>query len=238
MTEARRTDLLQRQARALGDPTRHRIFRLVEGAEEPLGVRELADDLGLHHSAVRQHLAKLVSADLVVEAREAAHGPGRPRSVYRRAPGVLGSWGATSPFERLAALLVDVVRTGASPYEAGMEAGLSLGPQIAVDAGDRPTLEILTGVFGDQGFEPEAEVAADGAATVAMGRCPYGPLALAAPEVVCQLHRGLAEGLVATMPTRDPLDVVALDHIDPVGGGCCLRLAPRGTPAAANIDSE
>ena len=53
---------LQEQARALGDPTRHSIFQYVADAGHPVGVAELTAHLGLNHNAIRQHLAKLVSA--------------------------------------------------------------------------------------------------------------------------------------------------------------------------------
>lgn len=46
---------------------------------------ELAEELGITVSAVRQHLQSLAAADLV-EHREERPGPGRPRHVYRLAP--------------------------------------------------------------------------------------------------------------------------------------------------------
>ena len=53
---------LQEQARALGDPTRHGIFRYVADAQRPVDIAELTDYFGVNHNAIRQHLAKLVSA--------------------------------------------------------------------------------------------------------------------------------------------------------------------------------
>ena len=52
--------VLQTQARALGDPTRHELFRYIVDAGRPVDVVELTEHLGLHHNAIRQHLAKLV----------------------------------------------------------------------------------------------------------------------------------------------------------------------------------
>jgi DNA-binding transcriptional ArsR family regulator len=65
---------LQIQARALGDPTRHEIFRYVRDADRAVGVAELTDHLKFNHNAIRQHLAKLVDARLLVES--AARRPG------------------------------------------------------------------------------------------------------------------------------------------------------------------
>ena len=49
---------LQVQAKALGDPTRHRIFRYIADAAAPVGVAELTDHVGLNHNAIRQHLVR------------------------------------------------------------------------------------------------------------------------------------------------------------------------------------
>ncbi len=47
---------LQRQAKALGDPTRHRLFRYIAEAQAPVTVAELTSFAGLNHNAIRQHL--------------------------------------------------------------------------------------------------------------------------------------------------------------------------------------
>ena len=84
---------LQRQARALGDPTRHEVFRVVAQAGRPIDVAELTEHFGLNHNAIRQHLAKLVEAELVVETKAPATGRGRPRLVYEVDPRSESRWG-------------------------------------------------------------------------------------------------------------------------------------------------
>ena len=113
---------LQVQARALGDPTRHRIFEYIVDAEGPVGVAELTEHLGLNHNAIRQHLAKLVDAELVDESSAPPSGRGRPRLQYLVNPATESRWGATGPYERLSVLLAEVVRTGADPVEVGRRA--------------------------------------------------------------------------------------------------------------------
>jgi ArsR family transcriptional regulator len=75
---------LSQSFRALGDPTRLRILRLV--AEAPLNVSELVAIVGASQSNVSHHLAKLRALDLVREERQGAYtfytlaiGPGEPR---------------------------------------------------------------------------------------------------------------------------------------------------------------
>ena len=93
---------LQVQARALGDPTRHKVFRAIVDGDAPLDVAHLTAEFGLNHNAIRQHLAKLVAADLVEETVAAPSGRGRPRLQYTVAPGAESRWGVTGPYESFA----------------------------------------------------------------------------------------------------------------------------------------
>src|SRR6187551_1251880 len=95
---------LQEQARALGDPTRHEIFRYIADAGRPVDVAELTEHLGLNHNAIRQHLAKLVDAELVTEGQAPSTGRGRPRLHYVLHAAAESRWGVTGPYERLSLL--------------------------------------------------------------------------------------------------------------------------------------
>ena len=88
-----------------------------------VGVAELTGHIGLHHNAIRQHLARLVAADLVVESTAAPTGRGRPRLVYEVAPSVDSRWGVTGPYEQLSVLLSEIIRTGDTPVDVGRRAG-------------------------------------------------------------------------------------------------------------------
>ena len=183
--------MLQVQARALGDPTRHRIFRYLADADGPVDVAELTGHFGLNPNAIRQHLAKLVEADLVVETKAQATGPGRPRLVYDVDPTTDSRWGATGPYERLSLLLAEVVRTGESPVEVGRRAGR----QHRISA--PPAADAISGIgeaMARQGFEPETRHRGKHV-DIVLANCPFQSTALADPHIVCALHLGLAEGL-------------------------------------------
>lgn len=62
-------------------PSRRRIVHVIKRSGEA-GADELAGQLGLTVTAVRQHLTGL-AADGLVEHRQEASGPGRPRHLYR-----------------------------------------------------------------------------------------------------------------------------------------------------------
>jgi predicted ArsR family transcriptional regulator len=214
---------LQQQARALGDPTRHRIFGLLSAGPEPIGVAELAEVTGLHHNAVRQHLVKLVDAGLVERRRAHASGPGRPRLLYSLAPGVGSRWGPTGPYERLAVWLGEMVRTGDSPQEVGRRAGRAFVEPRDPGSGraDRSVdpVEHMEHGMADEGFAPEHRVNPDGSFEVVLTRCPFSSAAAAEPEPVCGFHLGYAQGLV------EGTDVVIDEMIpvDPLVGGCRIR---------------
>ena len=96
---------LQLEAKALGDPTRHRLFRYIADAQAPVTVAELTVYAGLNHNAIRQHLAVLKDAGLVTEEAERRDRPGRPRLLYRLHPEAAGEWGTPGAYAWLAGLL-------------------------------------------------------------------------------------------------------------------------------------
>lgn len=212
---------VQQEARALGDPTRHAIFKHIVEAARPVDVAELTDLLGLNHNAIRQHLAKLLEAGLVVEGKAHRTSRGRPRLVYEVAPGVESRWGATGPYERLSVLLSEVIRTGRTPVEVGRDAGRVMRAEL-----DPTTdgVEGLTTAMAKQGFAPE--VRRRGAlANVVLETCPFTTTVLSDRETVCQLHLGMAEGLTEGTDAT----VEKLVAKDPRKAGC--RLAVRVTPS-------
>jgi predicted ArsR family transcriptional regulator len=213
---------LQQQARALGDPTRHQIFRLVADAERPVTVAELTEHLGLNHNAIRQHLAKLVAADLMVESTAARSGPGRPKLQYEVEATVDGRWGVTGPYERLARWLAEVVRTGNSPREVGRRAGAA---SMLVAGEHLDGLDVLESEMARQGFEPMREERADGVDLV-LQRCPFASTAEVDPHTVCNLHLGFAEGI---SEATGGITVGGLQPHDPRIARCRLRL--REDPA-------
>jgi predicted ArsR family transcriptional regulator len=207
---------LQRQARALGDPTRHQIFRYVVDAEAPTGVAELTSHLGLNHNAIRQHLAKLVDAGLVVEATAPAGGRGRPKLLYAVDPRAESRWGVTGPYERLSHLLSEIIRTGDEPVEVGRREGRRL--RQGADA--QEAIALVEEAMAREGFAPETRSTRRGAEVV-LQNCPFASTALGDPDTVCSLHLGIAEGLVEG---SEGLSVDELVVMDPRRAGCRLRL--------------
>jgi predicted ArsR family transcriptional regulator len=213
---------LQEQARALGDPTRHGVFRYLADADRPVDVAELTDHFGLNHNAIRQHLAKLVAAGLVVETTAEASGRGRPRLRYAVAPAVDSRWGVEGPYERLARWLAEVVRTGDTPVEVGRRVGR--GQRIGGAAGE--PVGVLVDHMARQGFAPAVVHDGDDL-DVVLTQCPFASTASADPATVCQLHFGLAQGVAEGL---EGIEITELVPNDPHRAHCHLRvhLDPAG----------
>jgi predicted ArsR family transcriptional regulator len=208
--------VLQTQARALGDPTRYQLFRYIADAGRPVDVAELTGHLGLHHNAIRQHLAKLVEAGLATESTAPRVGRGRPRLVYTVDPSTESRWGVTGPYERLSLLLSEIIRTGHSPVDVGRCAGRQ-GRAARNPAAD-PVVGLVD-AMERHGFEPTAKQRGR-SVDIVLGACPFATTALADPDTVCGLHLGLALGVA------DVLDGLVIDELvprDPRRAGCRLR---------------
>jgi predicted ArsR family transcriptional regulator len=208
----------QRQAKALGDPTRHAIFRAVADAADPLDVATLTARFELNHNAIRQHLAKLCAAGLVIEEVGPSTGRGRPRLQYRPALETSGDWGIPSPYEQLSVLLVEALRSGRSPREVGAEAGRRLGATMP-DSED--PVDSLESIAARRGFEPRRVERRDSVDLV-LDHCPFHVTATTAPDIICQLHLGLAEGIAEASGGR--VEVTELVARDPRRAGCRLKL--------------
>jgi predicted ArsR family transcriptional regulator len=207
---------LQQQARALGDPTRHEMFRYIADANRPVDVAELTHHLGLHHNAIRQHLAKLAEAGLVSEGTAPRVGRGRPRLVYTVDPSVESRWGVTGPYERLTLMLTEIIRSGDSPVDVGRRFG-GQASRAANDEAD--PVAGLVHAMERHGFQPIATRWGN-KVDLALGACPFETTALVDPDTVCGLHLGLALG------AADALDSLIIEELvpsDPRRGACHLR---------------
>ena len=104
------------------------------------------------------------------------------------------------------------------------------------------TLEAVIAELADLGFDPLVEPAgASGAAgaSVVFTGCPFRELATSYPDLVCALHRGVTEGIVAAVAGRRPgvsASVTAFSTLvdaDPCRAEVTVRAAGGSAVAAA-----
>ena len=213
---------IQHEARALGDPTRHRVFRYIVDSERPVTVAELTAYVQLNHNAVRQHLAVLKDAGLILEEIESRNRPGRPRLLYRLHPEAAGKWGTPGAYGWLAGLLAEALQHGWSPREVGRQEGLRRSQEYL----DSDPIDAMEQELVGSGFRPSRSDRGRQMGFI-LGRCPFTDVAATYPEMVCQLHLGLAEGLAEGL---GDLVVDRLTAKDPHQAGC--RLVIRREPAS------
>ncbi len=220
---------LQFEAKALGDATRYRLFRYIVEAAGPVGVDELTAHVRLNHNAVRQHLAVLKEAGLVIEETEQRDRPGRPRLLYRQHPEVAERWGAPGSYAWLASLLSAAIRRRQDPRQAGRQNGHRRAAEIS---GPGDPADLMEQELSRRGFRP-LRAERGRRLQFTLGRCPFAEVAAADPGTICQLHLGLAEGLAEGL---GQLQVERLTPKDPFRGGC--RLSVRRTPGGRSETGE
>ena len=201
--------------KALGDETRFSMYQELAGSTTALTATELAERLGLHANTVRLHLERLREADLV-EVEPVHRGKvGRPQHVYSLAPGAPGLGLDPPSYTLLAGMLAMLAeRVGAEAIDA-VEAGRSWGTEAGRRTHSKSCVKALFGEMDRLGFDPESSAVAGGGADIAFLHCPFRELAEAYPELVCNLHRGICEGVVASVGGGTVDDFATLYDRDP-----------------------
>ncbi len=221
---------VQLRARALGDPTRYRIFRYVLEADHPVGVAELTSYVQLNHNAVRQHLAVLTKAEFLFERAETRGRPGRPRLLYEPNLEQAIHWGLKDPYEYLAALLVEALGDNDSLTQVGANSGLKLASSSVPVNDVKEALSAFKAHLAQLGFHPtlregldtaEANPVETNKVAIVLNNCPFKAVAKINPTKVCKLHRGIADGLAKGTGF---LQLADMDVRDPSTAGCTLWL--------------
>jgi predicted ArsR family transcriptional regulator len=184
--------------KALGDETRFAMYRELASSTTPLSAQDLADALGLHANTVRLHLERLRDVGLVdVEAIHRGT-VGRPQHRYSLAPGAPGLGFDPPAHALLAGLLAAMAEQLGADADDAAATGHAWGVAAGKRTKNRACLRVLADELARLGFEPAADedVGEDGTARIDFLHCPFRELAEAYPELVCNLHRGLCEGVV------------------------------------------
>lgn len=186
--------------KALGDETRYSLYRELAGSTAPRRASDLAEALGLHPNTVRLHLERLREAGLVeVEALHRGT-VGRPQHRYSLAPGAPGLGFDPPAHVLLAGLLAALAESAGADPAAARTTGKAWGRGAAERAPRRATLVALADQLDALGFDPAAEPVETraGSTRIEFLHCPFRELAEAYPDLVCNLHRGICEGVAET----------------------------------------
>ncbi len=222
------------EAGALAHPSRRAVAETLGAAADGLTVAELADRVGLHPNAVRQHLDVLQRAGVVVAAPSPPTGRrGRPSSRYAlAAPQAVGAVG----HRELVRLLLELVRRLRASEDQVEAFGWDQGHRLT-RGGEGPAA--LTASMAGLGFAPE-EVTDEagrraGEMDLRLRACPFRDAVISdGGRLICALHRGMVRGALERID--DAAELAAFEPTDPVTGGCRVLvsgLGPREAPAGA-----
>ena len=207
--------------RALADPTRNELYRVLRRTSRPLTTGELAAEVGLHANTVRAHLEHLVAVGLVRVDTAAVGGRGRPRHRFTTVDPDAEDEPVAAPATELARALVLVARSAGAGAEelrrigrrsvgatASRPAGAGTPPGVPpvdapVPSGSPPTppgsvVSEVTDVVRHErrgGYQPALQPLGQGRWRMSFRSCPYWDLAQEAPDVVCAWHHGAVESV-------------------------------------------
>ncbi len=206
---------------ALAQPTRARIFAFLVEKRAPGGTAEVAAHFGLHPNGIRLHLERLEEGGFVVRSRERA-GAGRPRDIWTVSSEAHP--GGTSPraYADLASWLARAIPATRTRLREVERTGREIGAQLAPRRRRRDPGEALRDALAALGFEPSLE-RVEGGFCCRLGNCPYRDSVRQNQAVVCGLHRGVTEGILAEL---DPdARLIGFESHDPDEAGCLVEVA-------------
>jgi predicted ArsR family transcriptional regulator len=221
------------------------VLAALRTARSPIGVSDVAEQVGLHPNTARFHLEGLVDQGLAERAVEDRDVPGRPRALY--AATASSAVTGRRSYRLLAEILTSYVATHIrQPGQAALKAGEAWGrflteqqpPFRRTDAS--AAVKLLVDALDDIGFAPEA-VTTGRRRQILLHHCPFRETAEESGDVVCSVHLGLMRGMLRQLDA--PIDVQRLEQF--VAPNLCvthLVKAPASrtvvTPAGGFADSQ
>jgi len=219
--------------------SRSRVLAALRDAGEAMGVGDLARRVRLHPNTVRFHLDALVEAGLVERSTEQRDQPGRPRTLYAAHPG--SARAGRRSYRLLAEILTSYVGAETQePARAGRDAGRAWGrylterppPFSELDAEDATRRLVHT--LDEIGFAPEPTTTADGR-RILLHHCPFRETAAQHRDVVCSIHLGLMQGILAELGA--PIDAERLEpFVEP--NLCIAHLTARHAVSDRATESD
>jgi predicted ArsR family transcriptional regulator len=186
--------------RALADPTRRHLLRLLDDTDGALEVSALSAQIGLHPNTVRAHLEMLRQAGMVTRSTEPRSRPGRPKMLYRSAPRRTRSPGSEG-YQFLAEVLASCMQAhlddpAAVAEEAGRAWGRYMvdGPEPYAHHDFTDDVGQMVAALAELGFAPE-ERQHGSRILVRLHDCPFREVARTRADVVCSIHLGILRGM-------------------------------------------
>lgn len=163
-------------------------------------VNEVAEEFAIHRNAAKHHLDRLLDAGLLraefrrVNGRRGP-GAGRPSKLYSPTDVEVSFSVPERHYDLLAHLLLQALTQGADLETVGARFGRELADTMRAHTDD--ATEGVQLVLERLGFRPQIETDAKGALWITTENCPFGWVAMEAPEgEVCRLDRAIISGVL------------------------------------------
>jgi predicted ArsR family transcriptional regulator len=191
------------------------VLRVLQGADAPLSIAQIADMLGVHPNTVRFHLDTLIGEGRVQHAASDHKGRGRPALMFVAVRQM--DRGGNRRYRLLAEILTLGFAADQDPSGKALAAGRAWGerlkplPNNAKPVDTAESVDHLVGLLDELGFEPERREtgAAGGEMQVGLRHCPFLELAESRTDVICPIHLGLMQGALDSWGA--PVEVGRLD---------------------------
>ncbi|HEY5904204.1 MAG: helix-turn-helix transcriptional regulator [Actinomycetota bacterium] len=216
--------------KALADDTRYRLYRYLRLSGRPVSVRELSIRLGLHVNTLRPHLRRLEEAGLVTsEAQRGVASVGRPQTVYSVVEREEREGRDYRLFAEIVAGQVTGSRQRSRAVASAREWGAYLVGRSAPKPGGRsssgPNLAVLQEALSEAGFDPRFRRHGRARVDITLRDCPFRDLLDEHRDLVCALHRGLLEGMLAS--SRPPMRLDSFEPLADRSAVCRLSAVPE-----------
>ena len=191
---------------------RLRILQLLQKSRVALCIQELSEQVELHPNTVRFHLGRLVGDGLVHRHLEGRTTPGRPRVTFTAAD--TNSEQRSYPLlaKILASLMADALPDAA---QTATDAGRAWGHYLTERStpytriSEQEAVEALVRILDTMGFAPEPTGGGD-ATQIHLRNCPFLEVAELNGQVVCAVHLGIMQGVLAELGAP-----VTADRLEP-----------------------
>jgi predicted ArsR family transcriptional regulator len=213
-------DRLFTTARALGEETRFGVYRRVCTADAPVSVGSLAEMFSLHPNAIRQHLARLEQAGLIVSRPDrGGGGAGRPRRLYEPSPATIDFAHPPRSTRALVSVLAEALSTLPGDRKRLVSFGQGWGRAWATrrkrgngrtPRGRRARADLLARELRDWGWRPVTQVE-NGSVRLTADRCLFDGLGPAVNGKACALEEGLLSGIAQTFLNGHAKEIRARD---------------------------
>jgi predicted ArsR family transcriptional regulator len=224
-TERDIEEVIPARAAYAGEHVRRNVIldALLE-APAPMSVQMLAEQVGLHVTTVRFHLAKLISSGAVNVVPGSSSGRGRPPAHYEAAP-------RSRLFTFLPLLLDQFGSTEAAREQLAANAGRIWARNhsahiLQIDVPDPASVALE--ILGQLGFRVSTVTSIFGEHELKICSCPLREIALTHPEIASGIQRGaIEEALALTSPALASQYSVSIVP-DALNGECevMVRLVP------------